>query len=215
MKRIRTSSNSLHGCCQIHSLAGCLVRLYCVENGTKHHFIGIKESMVQYPSPPSGRVGSVGWEDGGRKSVPHCSCTRRHNLRGGRERVSRHSKRFTTLPPKMAGGGMSQRRLYSASAVYNGTLCVVGGRDPAEGTLRSVEVYDFATQQWSPPPDRDGNCAPLSRMCDVRRQAVRGRWAGCSSREHRLGQCRGVRLCHRDVEHPPCPHAASTSKHLQ
>jgi N-acetylneuraminic acid mutarotase len=38
----------------------------------------------------------------------------------------------------------------SASAVYKGKLYVVGGWN--EEALRSVEVYDFATQQWSPLP---------------------------------------------------------------
>jgi N-acetylneuraminic acid mutarotase len=49
---------------------------------------------------------------------------------------------------------MSQRRFYSASAVHKGKLYVVGGRTAMFGgeTLHSVEVYDFATQQWSPLP---------------------------------------------------------------
>jgi N-acetylneuraminic acid mutarotase len=47
--------------------------------------------------------------------------------------------------------------------VYTGKLYVVGGWDKMGGfeTLRSVEVYDFATQQWSPLQalDRDGHGA--------------------------------------------------------
>jgi N-acetylneuraminic acid mutarotase len=40
--------------------------------------------------------------------------------------------------------------MYSAFAVHKGKLYVVGGWDDEEGeTWRSVEVYDFATQQWS------------------------------------------------------------------
>jgi N-acetylneuraminic acid mutarotase len=45
---------------------------------------------------------------------------------------------------------MSRERKWSASAVYKGKLYVVGGETEDGGeTLRSVEVYDFATQQWS------------------------------------------------------------------
>jgi N-acetylneuraminic acid mutarotase len=55
----------------------------------------------------------------------------------------------TKVWTELAGGGMSLARNYSASAVYKGTLNVVGGENEAEETLRSVGVYDFATQQWS------------------------------------------------------------------
>jgi hypothetical protein len=52
----------------------------------------------------------------------------------------------------LAGGGMSQARKYSVSTMHKGKLYVVGGENEAEETWRSVEVYDFATQQWSPLP---------------------------------------------------------------
>jgi hypothetical protein len=50
---------------------------------------------------------------------------------------------------ELDGGGMSEARRYSTSAVYKEKLYVVGGRNRAYEKLRSVEVYDFATQQWS------------------------------------------------------------------
>jgi N-acetylneuraminic acid mutarotase len=50
---------------------------------------------------------------------------------------------------ELAGGVMLRAREHSASAVYKGKLYVVGGWNEAEEALRSVEVYDFATQQWS------------------------------------------------------------------
>jgi N-acetylneuraminic acid mutarotase len=59
----------------------------------------------------------------------------------------------TKVWTELAGGGMSRERNWSASAVYKGKLYMVGGETEDEDeTWRSVEVYDFATQQWSPPP---------------------------------------------------------------
>jgi N-acetylneuraminic acid mutarotase len=56
----------------------------------------------------------------------------------------------TKVWTELAGGGMTLERMDSASAVHEGKLYVVGGHHPAEDdNLRSVEVYDFATQQWS------------------------------------------------------------------
>jgi N-acetylneuraminic acid mutarotase len=57
------------------------------------------------------------------------------------------TNQWTDLP----GGGMSQVRHYSASAVHKGKLYVVGStnEDDMEAT-RSVDVYDdLATQHWS------------------------------------------------------------------
>jgi N-acetylneuraminic acid mutarotase len=56
----------------------------------------------------------------------------------------------TKVWSELAGGGMSRARKFSASTVYKGKLYMVGGWN--EGVLRCVEVYDFATQQWSPLP---------------------------------------------------------------
>jgi hypothetical protein len=50
---------------------------------------------------------------------------------------------------ELPGGGMPHARKFSASAVYKGKLYVVGGENIEEETLRSVAVFDLATQHWS------------------------------------------------------------------
>lgn len=54
----------------------------------------------------------------------------------------------TKVWSEIGDGGMSQRLYGSASAVHNGKLYVIGGRTGMymSEALRSVEVYDFATQ---------------------------------------------------------------------
>jgi N-acetylneuraminic acid mutarotase len=57
---------------------------------------------------------------------------------------------------------MSRNRVDCASAVHKGALYVVGGYVASEDeTLRSVEVYDFATQQWSLLPTEMGTARHL------------------------------------------------------
>jgi hypothetical protein len=55
----------------------------------------------------------------------------------------------TNVWTELAGGVMSRARNDSASAVYKGKLYVVGGMNEDGEMLRTIEVYDFAAQQWS------------------------------------------------------------------
>jgi hypothetical protein len=51
---------------------------------------------------------------------------------------------------ELPGGGMARVRTGNSSAMYKDKLYVVGGYIASEvETLRSVEVYDFVSQQWS------------------------------------------------------------------
>jgi N-acetylneuraminic acid mutarotase len=72
-------------------------------------------------------------------------------LAGGVEGA--RSSAWTKVWTELAGGGMSRERRSSVSAVHKDKLYVVGGENwpnwAERETLHSVEVYDFATQQWS------------------------------------------------------------------
>jgi N-acetylneuraminic acid mutarotase len=93
---------------------------------------------------------------------------------------------------KLAGGSMSEPRKLSTAAVYKGKLYVVGGQhDGRNGMLRSVEVYNFATQQWSLLPTElsVGRCGHGAVVCEDKLYIIGGEGAmwmhgGNATRNH-------------------------------